>query len=136
MNYGKHLMLRINNIENIDSVNNEEELKKFLTELTHRINMRVLVPPVVGYEEGEAENIGYSGVVILYESHIAIHIYSETHQAFIDVFSCKDYEEKDIYKFLTEKVGNYNIKEKTILNRGRHWDTDIKKELKKWGEKR
>lgn len=136
MNYGKHLMLRIGNIENIEAINNDESIKNFLTDLTHHIGMRVLVPAVTGYEDGEPQNRGFSGVIILVESHIAIHVYSELRQAFLDVFSCKDYDEEDVFEFLRDRIGGFEVIEKTVLNRGRHWDADIKKEMENWRTKR
>lgn len=136
MSYGKHLTLLIENIENIDNLNEEKKIKELLTDLTHRIKMRVLVPAVAGFEDGDVFNVGYSGVIILCESHIAIHTYSGIKKAFIDVFSCKDYEEKDIIDFLHERVGNFEIKEKNIKDRGRHWQADIEKEFNQWEGKR
>lgn len=136
MNYGKHLMLRIGNIENIEAINSDENIKDFLTDLTHYIGMRVLVPAITGYEDGEPQNRGFSGVIILVESHIAIHVYSELRQAFLDVFSCKDYSENDVFEFLCDKIGKFEIIEKNVLDRGRHWDADIKKEMEKWRAKR
>lgn len=136
MNYGKHLMLRIGNIENIEAINSDENIKIFLTDLTHHIGMSVLVPAITGYEDGEPQNRGFSGVIILVESHIAIHVYSELRQAFLDVFSCKDYAEEDVLDFLHGTIGNFDIIEKSTLNRGRHWDSDIKKEMENWRGRR
>lgn len=136
MSYGKHLTLLIENIENIDELNNEDKLKQLLTDLTHRIKMRVLVPATVGFEDSDIFNIGYSGVIILCESHIAIHTYSGLKKAFIDVFSCKDYKEEEVIDFMHERVGNFDIKEKSITERGRHWQADIDKEYERWVNKR
>ena len=136
MSYGKHLMLMISDVENIERLNDEESIKNFLVELVDRIKMRVLVQPAVGYEDGDITNVGYSGVVILYESHIAVHVYSGLKKVFLDVFSCKDYDEKEVYKFIAEKVGKFKIEEQTVLNRGRHWEADIEREMKMWREQR
>lgn len=134
--YGKHLTLMISDVENIDVINSEKAIKEFLNELVQRIKMRILVPPIVGFEDGGFENVGYSGVVILYESHAAIHVYSGLRKAFIDVFSCKAYDEKEIAAYIAEKVGNYKIEEYAVADRGRHWGKDIAEEMKRWEKTR
>ena len=134
--YGKHLTLLIKNVEHIEKLNGENEIKNFLADLVKSINMRILVNPVAGYESGDEAHAGYSGVVILYESHCAIHTYSKLRKVFIDIFSCKDYCVEDVLNFIKGKIGVFEIEEQHIFNRGVHWGNDIKKEMNNWKGKR
>lgn len=67
-------------------------LKKFLVHLTHTIGMNVLKGPIVA--NGIPENPGLSGVVIIDFSHISVHTFTDTHEALVDIFSCKPYDQK------------------------------------------
>lgn len=134
--YGKHLTLLVKNVENIQNISNENEIKKFLLSLVDYIDMNVLVYPVAGYEKGDKHHEGYSGVIILCESHCAIHTYTGMKKIFIDIFSCKHYKTKKVIKFLKNYIGNFDIEEKKVLNRGVHWGKNIDKEAKKWKKQR
>src|SRR5882724_8617011 len=87
--YGMHLTVRIANVEKQAVLNDRDAVSGFLSDLVDRVGMRVLAGPLVGIEEGVPEKRGMSAVIILYESHAAIHTYPELGEAFLDLFSCK-----------------------------------------------
>lgn len=130
--YGKHLILRLSKIENQQALSEPELIEKYLKALVKRIGMNILAGPLITQEKDPPENYGYSGVVILYESHIAIHTYSNMCEAFIDIFSCHNFSDSYVDEINTEYFGHYFIKEKTILDRGFHWGQNIQKEKTKW----
>lgn len=130
--YGQHLTLRIANVENRSALNGAENVRELLTTLVRRIGMRILAGPLVGVEDGPPDHQGVSGVVILYESHAAIHTYPEVGQAFLDVFSCKPYDVDLVKGVLSEFIGSFDIVEKNEFDRGIHWSTSVERELTKW----
>ena len=79
---------------------------------------------------------GHSGVVLLYESHAAIHTYPARRSLFLDVFSCKLFDVRSVVQISHETFGNFNIAESTVLDRGHHWDANIEIELGRWLESR
>ena len=134
--YGTHLMMQLSDIKNPSALDSAEKVENFLKDLVSHIGMRILAGPLVGYENATPENSGHSGVVILYESHAAIHTYPEIHEAFIDVFSCKTFEVEQVEEMLSVYLENYRIKEISVLSRGVHWGRDIKHELDRWSNSR
>lgn len=136
MDYGKHLILLVKEVEHIERLGSNKAVCAFLNGLVSEIGMRVLVQPCAGFEDGDPEKIGYSGVVILYESHIAIHVYSALRKAFIDVFSCKEFDEQTVMDYLQKWCGSFTVEEQTVLSRGRHWSKDVEQEAKNWNAQR
>lgn len=130
--YGQHLTLRISNVEHRSALNGADNVRELLTTLVRRIGMRILAGPLVGVEDGPPDHQGVSGVVILYESHAAIHTYPEVGQAFLDVFSCKSYDVETVSEVLREFIGNFDIVEKTEFDRGIHWSTSVEREMNRW----
>ncbi len=65
-----------------------ETLDKF----PEKIGLEKIMPPYVfKYNGATPEDWGISGVVLIAESHITIHTFPEKDHAFIDIFSCKDF---------------------------------------------
>ncbi len=136
MIYGKHLMLRIAKIKKHESLNDEEAIFAFLKSLVARLGMRVLAGPVVGNDDSGALKEGCSGIILLYESHAAIHTYTKQKEAFIDIFSCKDFETTTVFKVITATFGDFTILEEQVLSRGHHWNENLDAEYEAWTSKK
>ncbi|HMT20353.1 MAG TPA: S-adenosylmethionine decarboxylase [Promineifilum sp.] len=134
--YGLHLMMRVSNVHNRAALNDGEGINRFLVELVHELGMNVLAGPMVTEEAGEPEKSGYSGVIILYESHAAIHTYSNLGEAFLDVFSCKPYDVVRVESVMKRYFGEFEVIEQTTLGRGVHWGTNVEREMESWREQR
>lgn len=65
---------------------------KCLTELPSRLGMQILAVPTVHWAEpnGIKDPGGWSGVVVIAESHISIHTFPGRRFASIDVFTCRN----------------------------------------------
>jgi S-adenosylmethionine decarboxylase len=134
--YGIHLTMRIAAIANQEALNDEQAVSKFLVELVNALEMRVLAGPLTGREEGPPDHSGCSGVVILYESHAAIHTYPLLGEAFIDVFSCKPFDVAIAERVIARHFGNYTIIERATADRGIHWSRDVAREMQSWQQQR
>jgi S-adenosylmethionine decarboxylase len=134
--YGLHLMMRVSNVRNRAALNDGETINRFLVELVHELDMNVLAGPMVTEEAGVPEKSGISGVIILYESHAAIHTYSNLGQAFLDVFSCKPYDVSRVESVMNRYFGEFEVVEQTTLGRGVHWGTNVEREMETWREQR
>ena len=134
--YGLHLTLRIAGVERRAAMNGAQAVADLLTTLVDRIGMRILAGPLTGEEAGDADHSGWSGVVILYESHAAIHTYPERGEAFLDVFSCKDYSVALVRDVLAEFLGDFCVVEELIQDRGHHWDAGVQREMAGWRGRR
>lgn len=130
--YGLHLTLRLSQVERLGVLDGAKPLADLLTTLVDRIGMRILAGPLVGEENGVPEKRGWSGVVILYESHAAIHTYPELGEAFLDIFSCRWFDIDTITQTLGEFLGSFTISEQHLFDRGVHWGPDIAQEMNSW----
>lgn len=135
-NYGLQLTLMATRIKNKELLSDTNFIAEFLVDLVARISMRVLAGPLVAVETGLPEKQGCSGVIILYESHAAVHTYSHLGTLFLDIFSCKMFAPGEVASFLRETFGDIEIAEETSYQRGRDWDQNIERELKGWAEKK
>jgi S-adenosylmethionine decarboxylase len=135
INYGIHLTMRIGQIENCAALEGQN-VAAFLTDLVGRIGMRILAGPLVAEENGDPMHRGWSGVIILYESHAAIHTYPELGQAFLDIFSCKPYDVALVREILSEAFGKFTILEQSIFDRGVHWGSNAEAEMAEWRAQR
>lgn len=86
-----HIILDLEKVDN-QILNDEEGLKKFLVDVTEKVEMHVLFGPVV--VSGIPENPGLSGFVIIDYSHISAHTFTNNGEAEVDIFSCKPFEQE------------------------------------------
>lgn len=82
---------------NPEKLNDPELMERILNDLPDKLEMDKLTEPVVKY--AEPRNIkdggGYSGFVIIAESHISIHTFPKKKFVSIDAYTCKDEMDKD-----------------------------------------
>lgn len=92
--FGPHLMLDLQNCD-YDKMNSQEYIYNILDTLTDLIGMTKIIPPYVfPYCGINSEDKGITGIVIIAESHITIHTFTEKDYVFCDIFSCKSFDEE------------------------------------------
>lgn len=134
--YGFHLTLRASNIRDQAALDDLLLIGGFLRSLVKRIGMRVLAGPLVEREDGPEDKYGCSGIVLLYESHAAIHTYPRMGELFIDVFSCKEFDVSDVNVTVLKFFGPYRLSEQTLFERGVHWGANVNEEMVAWANAR
>jgi S-adenosylmethionine decarboxylase len=77
---------------NPEKLNDPELMKKILNELPELMGMEKLTDPVVKYAEPRnmKDSGGYSGFVMIVESHISIHTFPKKKFVSIDAYTCKN----------------------------------------------
>lgn len=91
-NFGEHFMLDGYN-GNFEKLNNRELVLSCLNELPRLVNMTKLSDPEVYFAAGEdstKDSGGWSGFVVITESHISIHTFPKKGFVSIDVYTCKN----------------------------------------------
>ncbi len=79
---------------NPEKLASEELVRGLLDHLPERIGMtKIAGPHVQRYVGSKPEDWGVSGFVLIAESHIAIHTFPEHRYVWVDVFSCKAFED-------------------------------------------
>ncbi|MER5650392.1 S-adenosylmethionine decarboxylase [Streptosporangium sp. NPDC002524] len=132
LNYGTHLLLLLNGVERRDALDDPRRLCDFLANLVDRIGMRILDGPRSATENADPEKYGHSAVIILYESHAAVHTYPMRGSLFLDVFSCKPFDEGKVAGVCREVFGAFDIAERLVLNRGVHWNGTADESVQTW----
>jgi S-adenosylmethionine decarboxylase len=98
--------------------------------------MRVLDGPRAVTESADEDKYGHSAVIILYESHAAVHTYIARHSLFLDVFSCKSFSDGDVIEECHRVFGDFDVAERLVLNRGAHWNGSAEASVREWAATR
>jgi len=90
--------------DNPKLMQDEQFLYQLLDSYPAQIGMTKISSPLVfRYIGSNPEDWGISGFVFIAESHISIHTFVERRYVNIDVFSCKDFNAKQVIKDLKDK---------------------------------
>lgn len=118
-NFGEHFTLDCYGCS-FDKLNNKNLVLKCLDELPELLSMNKLAEPVVYFAEGNGEKDpgGWSGFVVIAESHISIHTFPGRGFLSADAYTCKNGIDTDfIVNYFKEKfeVGKF---ETNLIKRG------------------
>jgi len=101
---------------NVHLLQNGKKLERLLDAIVDVIGMTKIAGPFIKLHIPEDRNRykewGYSGVVIIAESHISIHTYPELSYVSIDVYSCREFDKDKVIDTLTKK---FHIVNKNVL---------------------
>ena len=77
---------------NPEKLNDAALMEKILNELPGKLGMEILAEPVVKYAEPRSvkDSGGYSGFVMIVESHISIHTFPKKRFVSVDCYTCSD----------------------------------------------
>jgi len=83
----------------------EDACKSWLTSLVRVIDMQVLILPVAKYCDTKG-NEGVTGAIVIETSHASIHVWSSVEEPYVrmDVYSCKDFDPKNVIKHLSDAM--------------------------------
>ncbi len=91
--FGLHLMMDMYHCSP-DVLNDKDLVQNMLKTLPKKLGMRILVQPVVVFAQpnGKKDPGGWSGFVMIQESHISVHTFIKRRFVTIDVYSCKHFD--------------------------------------------
>lgn len=89
--WGKHLILDCAGC-NLLLINDTTNIQKFIKELVQQIDMVAHGEPQIEFLLPGTDNEGYSVFQMITTSNITMHFVNKTKEAYIDVFSCKDFD--------------------------------------------
>lgn len=79
-------------------IKDKKKIKDYIIDLCRIIDMKRHGEPMIErFAEGSLE--GYSAMQFIETSSITVHFDETENRAFIDIFSCKDFDEKEAEKF-------------------------------------
>ncbi len=80
---GKHTVITIEKVKNIDALKNLNDLKVIMKDIADKCDLHIVSE--AGYQ---FEPFGCTHVYVLSESHFSCHTYWETNSAYLDIFCC------------------------------------------------
>ena len=105
--FGPHLMMDCKGV-NYDKCSDVGFVWQFLNDLPDKIGMtKITQPYVFPYSGLVPEDKGVTGVVIIAESHLTFHSFTEKDYFFFDCFSCKPF---DVDKMMHEVLNAFDVK--------------------------
>ncbi len=97
--------------------------KKFLNDERFVLDLLLEIPPLIGMKilsgpnlvrDYEKSHEGISGFAIIDFSHISIHTFVKTKEAFIDIFSCKQFDYQKTRSYLYKKLNLKHSQVETV----------------------
>lgn len=118
--FGPHLMLDCRKC-NLEKISDQAYIFKVLEDLVKLAEMTAIIPPYVfPYSGLVPEDKGVTGTVIIAESHITFHSFTEKDYFFFDIFSCKPFDVEKVKKYIIESFEVEEFQE-FYAERGEHF---------------
>lgn len=115
--FGPHLFLRFSPYRGPTTM---DALFELFDALPQKIDMTPIMRPyVLKTGTGRGGHV-LSALTMIAESHISLHVYPETDEAFFDIFSCKFFESERITAILVRELGG-NVAEQVLVSRGQRY---------------
>lgn len=91
--FGLHMMMDMYNCSP-DVLNNKSLVFDILNSLPGKMGMKKLTEPIVVFAQpnGKKDPGGWSGFVMIQESHISIHTFIKRRFVTMDIYSCKQFD--------------------------------------------
>ncbi len=101
--------------ENPKLMEDEQFIYEMLDSYPARIGMtKISAPLVIRYIGSKPEDWGISGFVFIAESHISLHTFVERCYVNIDVFSCKDFNARQVVNDFRDRLQLNRISSRLI----------------------
>lgn len=112
--WGYHLSLDCSHCDS-DAIRDPVVIYNFTKQLVKDIDMVAYgEPQIVNF--GSGNKAGYTLVQLIETSNICAHFVNEDNEIYLDVFSCKEYDEKIVMGLVKQYFGAMNIR-KTFMTR-------------------
>lgn len=128
--FGPHLLLEAYGSP-VEKLSNLRLIGDLLDNFPSKLQMHKIMPPYVFKYDGDGvkEDRGVSGIVLIAESHIALHTFPEKQFFTLDIFSCKDFNIRMAVDIALEVLEPVQFDE-TVLTRGREFPKSIGRAIK------
>ena len=125
MHFGEHFMLDGYD-GNYSQLNDKELVLKCLNELPEELGMSKLSTPEVYFAQGNDKKDpgGWSGFVVIAESHISVHTFPARGFVSIDVYTCKNGLDTRYMEHCFKKAFDLKKTETNFIERGLHYPMD------------
>lgn len=122
--FGLHLMLDAYNCPR-EILDNQNLVYEFLDEMPNLLKMKKLIKPYVVFAEGNDKKDpgGWSGFVIIQESHVSIHTFTKREFVTVDVYSCTQFDPQIAINYFKKQFRTEDI-EYEVQIRGKKYPSE------------
>lgn len=105
---------------NKEKLNDKHLVKSVLTDLPKKLNMKSLCSPEIYFAEGNnlKDPGGWSGFVVIQESHISIHTFPGRRFLSSDIYTCQNRLEKELILGYLRSAFSLTEMEVNLIYRG------------------
>jgi|SRR3989344_8701627 len=123
MNFGEHITID-GYKGNYKKLNDKELVLKCLSELPEKLGMKKLSSPEIYFAKGNdlKDHGGWSGFVVIEESHISIHTFPTSGFVSADVYTCKNGMDVELIKEYFIKSFDLKDLEVNFIKRGTRFE--------------
>lgn len=126
--FGPHLMLDCRECD-YDKISDLEYVFNVLNDLPDAVGMtKIIQPYVFPYSGLIPEDKGITGVVVIAESHITFHSFTEKDYFFFDIFSCKNFDVEQVVRYVVDAFGVKKY-ERHLAERGQHFPRTLEERI-------
>lgn len=119
--FGPHVTIDATKCD-FEKLASRELVLGILNQLPAKLSMtKIMEPLVIEWVDKFATSPGYSGFVMIAESHISVHTFPDQDYVFIDIFSCRYFDTQKAIDYLTEAFGAREVTT-NIVQRGLNFD--------------
>jgi S-adenosylmethionine/arginine decarboxylase-like enzyme len=114
MSWGQHLILDCSNC-NLEAITDKATINNFVVTLIERIGMTAFGSPQIELMLVGTSNEGYSLLQMITTSNITAHFVNSTRDAYIDIFSCKEFNTSIAMNTVDEFFAPASIKSQILF---------------------
>jgi S-adenosylmethionine decarboxylase len=108
--WGYHLILDCHAC-NVDSIKSYDNVYNWITGLVKAIDMEPIGEPRIEYTAAEfPDKAGFTAIQVIVTSSIVAHFIDSTGDVYIDVFSCKPFDNTDVIKTINDSFSPKKIR--------------------------
>jgi S-adenosylmethionine/arginine decarboxylase-like enzyme len=108
--WGYHLILDCHAC-NVDSIKSYDNVYNWITGLVKAIDMEPIGEPRIEYTAAEfPDKAGFTAIQVIVTSSIVAHFIDSTGDVYIDVFSCKQFDNIDVIKTINDSFSPKKIR--------------------------
>ena len=96
---GKHLICDLTNIRNMTNLESMDKMHELLEDICSKYDFTILTK-----SQHQFEPQGLTILYMLSESHISIHTFPEKQYLALDIYTCRDYEDDQVYMEIYDKL--------------------------------
>ncbi len=109
MSWGYHIMLDCAGCD-LEKIKNKDNIQLFVDTLVDRVNMKTHGNTIIENLLAGTDNEGYSVLQMITTSNISCHFVNNTRDAYIDLFSCKQFETETVVITVNEFFNPSSLK--------------------------